>query len=51
MSPQKKQIKIVLADVDKKFHEKVKALAEKEKRTIAKQVEYLAQLAIDQNKL
>lgn len=41
-----KQLKIVCADVDKNTYDKIKELAVEEKRTIGKQTEYLAQLAI-----
>lgn len=42
----KKICKIVCPDVDKKTYDAIRRLAADEKRTIGKQTEYLAQLAI-----
>jgi hypothetical protein len=43
----KKQLKIVLPDVDKKTYDRIVKIAAEEKRTIGKQTEYLAALAIE----
>ena len=43
----KKMLKIVLPDVERKTYDKIKLLADKEMRTIGKQAEYLAALAIE----
>jgi hypothetical protein len=42
-----KVLKIVLPDVEKRVYDRIKKLAVEEKRTIGKQTEYLAALAID----
>ena len=43
----KKILKIVLPDVERKTYDRIKQLADEERRTIGKQAEYLAALAID----
>lgn len=43
----KRQLKIILPDVDKKTYDRIVKLADEEKRTIGKQTEYLASIALE----